>query len=218
MSKGQSRNCPFCEAGVGPTDTVWYNQPLLSTPNFVVLPSIGALVPGWVLVAPKKHFLSVASIPYRFRQELGGLLKRATGIVEQGFGATVQFEHGPATHNSQIGCGLDHAHIHVVPIGFDLVDTARSDPTIAWSKLGSGFHEIQTQGNDYLAITNQVSSWIGHPIAPVSQYFRKLVALKLGIPDQFDYNKFSHIENVRITAQTLLKLSGIEGQAHAHAA
>ena len=218
IRKGRSAKCPFCDAGCLDSSKVWYDQSLLSTPHFTVLPSVGALVPGWTLVAPKKHFLSMGAIPRQYRLELKDLLGRVTSILQHGFGKTVQFEHGPATHKSQIGCGLDHAHIHVVPIDFDLIGAAKSDSAIVWSDFGSGLHEIPKQRDDYLAIADHASSLIGYPNRPISQYFRKLIAIRLGIPDQFDYTKFGHFENVRITAQVVSKLAQLEHQARGQVA
>ena len=39
-------------------DLVSYNVRLYETENFAVIPSLGSIVEGWLLIIPKKHYLS----------------------------------------------------------------------------------------------------------------------------------------------------------------
>lgn len=40
-----------------------WNDPLFETQNFIALPSVGALLEGWLLLVPKRHFILLGALP-----------------------------------------------------------------------------------------------------------------------------------------------------------
>jgi diadenosine tetraphosphate (Ap4A) HIT family hydrolase len=81
-----------------------------SSENFVLLPTIGQIVPNSLLVIPKKHFETFSEIPYDQLEELQSFLAESVGLKE-----CIFFEHG-AKKISQSSCGVFHAHIHIIPL------------------------------------------------------------------------------------------------------
>src|SRR5260221_4771447 len=108
--------CSFAATGVpGPWDEVVYE-----TDRFLVLPTKGSLVPGWLLVAAKRHAICAGALSAAEHDELRECVSVAKDLVASKFGSPTVFEHGPSEEHTALGCGIDHAHIHVVPLQFSL--------------------------------------------------------------------------------------------------
>ena len=57
-------DCILCsELAVSAEKAPW-SAPLVETENFVVVPSLGALVEGWLLIVPKAHHISYGALPF----------------------------------------------------------------------------------------------------------------------------------------------------------
>ena len=78
-----------------------------------------------------------------------------------------------------MGCGVDHAHLHLVPLQVDLVSEALADRSIHWEAIPhwSELHQRVPEDRDYLLVSNVDSiAYVANTAPPTSQYFRKLVA------------------------------------------
>ena len=103
---------------------------LAQTENFVLIPGVGALMPGYLLAVPRRHVLSFGHLPERLAPEMDELLARAQGWIHRTYErGTLMFEHGPASFVERGGSCTDHAHLHVVPCppGVDLLPGLRRD-------------------------------------------------------------------------------------------
>jgi ATP adenylyltransferase len=197
----EEASCKVCSS-LRSDSPLWYDKPLLETDHFFAIPSLGSLVPGWLLVLPKEHYLSVSRIDTPLRAELGGLLYEAADLIGGLFGPATVFEHGASHRGSKVGCGVDHAHVHVVPLPFSLAAVALEDPTTRWTHHAYGPHEVHGQSEDYLLVSEDLNSClITHKTKPVSQYFRRLIASSLGTPDLYDYNTNHCLDNMRTTVE-----------------
>src|SRR5258708_29134184 len=96
-----------------------WNEPLFESENFVVVPSLGALVEGWFLLLPKDHYLCMGALPQSLLDEMMQLRQTVLSFAEGTYEDICAFEHGPHQENRSIGCGVDHAHLHLVPFSFD---------------------------------------------------------------------------------------------------
>ncbi len=88
---------------------------VFSSANFNVIPTIGQIVEGYLLIVPKAHYLALADLPAVLRKELKFLIDVLHAASGAGYGTHVMFEHGTRTGSSG-GCGVVHAHMHVVPL------------------------------------------------------------------------------------------------------
>lgn len=171
-----------------------HNRILLSTDNFVVAPSVAALVPGWLLVVSRHHTLSVGSCGATLRGELKTLvsrLRRATARRNQDFSVAV-FEHGPAAAQSSVGCGIDHCHLHVVPLEFSLWLAAHkvdSFPSITWRDVTDldATAAAFAAGAPYLYVEQDGFARIGTATSIPSQFFRRAIAISLGKQTTFNW-------------------------------
>ena len=201
-----SKCCLCSNIGAGNHHQRW-DEPLFSSANFLALPSLGSMVEGWLLVVPKKHFLSMGAMPADMANDMMDFRALVVKYLAPKYGALCAFEHGPSCLRRQIGCGVDHAHLHLVPIGFDLISAARPfhPRNLAWSdadldKCRSAF----AQGLDYLYVEQP----LGHGRIAVhdefgSQIFRKAIASHLGIPDRYSWHDYPQHENIRRTIDSV---------------
>lgn len=95
-----------------PVDCIIYESP-----NFYVVPELGALKQGFLMIVPKKHILSVAQFPEELMSEYYEVCKDVEKMLRKAFNGKVVsfFEHGSGpsgmtSHKKSIV----HAHTHVV--------------------------------------------------------------------------------------------------------
>src|SRR4051794_31502067 len=86
-----------------------WDTPVYESESFVVVPTVGALVEGWLLVVPRKFRLCIARLAAAEFNELEGLLRDFLPVFEAAFGPASMFEHGAAKMCTSVGCGVDHA-------------------------------------------------------------------------------------------------------------
>jgi diadenosine tetraphosphate (Ap4A) HIT family hydrolase len=87
------------------------------TAQFVVVPSVGALVAGYCLILPRRHVSSFGHLDAAAHGELSALIDRARDRLRTAFGGeVVVYEHGAMSPALPGGSCADHAHLHVVPV------------------------------------------------------------------------------------------------------
>jgi diadenosine tetraphosphate (Ap4A) HIT family hydrolase len=110
---------------------------LVEAPNFVVMPSLGQLAPGHTLLVPTQHVTSFGELDAARRREARALYFRWRRTLSQRFSSVVCFEHGSPPSAPSGGCGIVHAHLHVVPLG-------RCDARLPAS-VGGGWRETDSR-------------------------------------------------------------------------
>jgi diadenosine tetraphosphate (Ap4A) HIT family hydrolase len=111
----EATECPFCQETRSPSSFCrGLSRVLWESDELVVLPTLGPLAQAHVLFIPKLHvrsFADLADAPQRqFYRHLASLSRSLTAV----FGPTVAFEHGLPASQAGGGCGVSHAHMHVV--------------------------------------------------------------------------------------------------------
>ena len=193
----------------------------MESDHFAALPTRGAVVPGWLLVVTKQHRLSLGSVPAEQRDELVEFASAVRGVVERAFGPAVAFEHGPVASGLRVGCGVDHAHLHVVPTDADLRAGAAAEfpGPISWTRVGSvadTAHWVR-RGQSYLFVEEaDGAAWVGTAAELPSQLFRKVIARAVGAPERFDWNVYPELGNVAATVRALAA-PAFAGTGTAHA-
>lgn len=176
-----------------------------ATEGFSVIPSKGSLVSGWTLIVPKKQSISLKTLGAPLRRELvdfaeiveAKLCKLYAGKV------IVKFEHGPCSYNSLTGCGVDQAHLHLVPLnaGIENEIYAKSgdlnwfevDNVDPWKTLNST--------SDYYLIWIDNKCYVSYPKQITSQFFRRIIADFVSKPDEWDYKTNPQYHNVNDTIE-----------------
>ena len=182
-----------------------WNDPLFETQNFVALPSVGALVEGWLLLLPKRHFISLGALPDSMLNEMHAFKEFLSSVVVACYGTVIAFEHGPSADRRAVGCGVDHAHLHLAPISFDLSSEVRSllPSGITWVPAGIDVCKTAYQrGRDYLYLEQPIGT--GHLIMHDSfgsQLFRRAIASHLGVPEEYSWREYDQAPKVVATIQ-----------------
>src|SRR5258708_40286272 len=139
-------HCDFCEELLGGSDNsfarIYRGEPrnriLFGSDEFAIMPSLGQLVEGYLLVLPIKHFKALGDLPGPLFEELATISKRLGKIIKDQYGPYVLFEHG-ARSEGVGGCGIYHAHLHATPLAglSDPVDALKSRfPSAELTNLG----------------------------------------------------------------------------------
>lgn len=191
------------------SEAIW-DREILRTERFVAVPSAGSLVAGWTLVVPRRPMLNLSQTDVAEREELDAI---ATRIADRlcGVGQEVYFfEHGSRAVGSLTGCGVDQAHLHIVPLPFDLIAaaTARTEAGIVWRDARETVPPFDSLPVDaeYVALWSRSDrrTMIGAVSEPVSQWIRRVVADELGIGAEWNYRNHPQMNRVQETL-TLLR-------------
>ena len=157
------------------------------------------------MIIPKTHHLSMRE--YYSNKEFIELLDQVAVRVRAEYGSLIMFEHGASSENSPTGCGVDHAHFHIVPSQPISNELAASD--LEWERIDiSEFQNSTTPAREYLFYTDDVTLEHGllHQLdTSVSQYFRNLLAKRLNVEKLSNYREHLFFENSK---QTFSKLVG----------
>ncbi len=211
--QGKQRvDCRFCSllAGDGDAfDSIW-----LSEGNYRSVVSVGALVPGWSLLCPVAHVVNLVD-EYK-SEDFWRFAVAAELVLQQRYRACAFFEHGASSELSLTGCGVGHAHGHLVPLNFSLEAEARSvAPEFGWTDCRASDVGAIASGREYLFVASkfQGASTTGSLCVleqPTSQFFRRLIAGKLGIGDMYDYKKYPMLEIAGESAHQLRAFAATE--------
>jgi ATP adenylyltransferase len=201
--------CKFCQkfGGAISGDQV-SDHVLFESPNFIVVPTLGSIIPGWLLVVPRSHFLSVGSFDMPLFQEFMRLQDIAAEALRDCFGPVSFFEHGAVRERESVGCGVDHAHLHIVATEFDMPAVVKrsAETQLQW-RPASGIQATRPFVSEQMAyVFVQQSSggaWIGSASVIESQIMRKVIAVQAGQPDRWDWKTHPFEHNVR---ETVVKL------------
>lgn len=114
--------CPFCSefaSGLGVAPPRFGRRLIRDqwrTRSVRLLPTLGPLHQGHMLLVPTAHHTSFASLPQLSTQEMLAAYQASRKFLEHHFGPTVAFEHGSSLASTSGGCGIVHAHMHFVPV------------------------------------------------------------------------------------------------------
>jgi len=165
--------------------------------HFFVIPTIGQLLPGSLLILPKAHIETFAEIKTTLLPEALDIINELT--ISKNLSNYILWEHG-AKKCSHASCGVFHAHIHLIPlpkkiipsellgknafVGKDLIDTLK--------KVAGQTNYIFFRNTDGKYYFNTEKN--GEAILFQSQYFRKWLVHNFSIQREWDWKKYNHSE------------------------
>ena len=197
--------CSMCASVAQPTFE--WDRPIFHSDNFVVVPSLGSLVEGWLLIVPRTHVISMGSLSAKLATEMLNVKDYVWHVLESTYGCVVGFEHGPAMPRAAVGCGVDHAHFHLVPVHFNITQTAAPylPAATVWSRADwANCRRAYEASVDYLYVeqrqgVGQIAVGTGFG----SQVLRRAIAGALGRPDEFDWRTYPQSRTIAKTLKTL---------------
>src|SRR6266478_4778425 len=130
-----STQCDFCNEPSGGRENSFgrlygthpESRVLFRSDNFAVIPSLGQIVEGYLLVLPIEHFKAVGDLSDHYLDEFVVVSREVGKILRDQYGPYIFFEHGTRSEGVG-GCGISHAHLHAVPLppSLDPVDTLKA--------------------------------------------------------------------------------------------
>ena len=185
-----------------------WDNPILESENFVVIQALGQLLPGYLLIVTKKHIPYFGSLNKLLFDELEEILKKTRLLLEKNFGEVCFFEHARTLkkpgHNRN-----RHAHLHVAPVPQSFCDEVRHRfKPHSVSSIRSIFDVVKDLNSYfYLEDKNRLCQILVPPRNLPSQYFRRILSRKLNMIGEWDWRRFSHEKNIKLTAG-ILNLEG----------
>jgi hypothetical protein len=181
------------------------DEVLLEIDRCVVAPTLGSILPYWLLIIPRAASVNfvrwrseIDIEPYQLVAEL--LAKRNIDSKR-----AIWFEHGPVSRGSAVACGVDHAHIHVVidaPFSFDaFISASKNESHLTWRETASNTaYSSIVETSSYLFASSMDRAVVTKDVESVgSQFFRRVIAGLIGLPEAWNYRSHPYHENVRKT-------------------
>lgn len=164
-------SCPFCaehlEQSTSPFDIT-----LAQTDAARLLPALGTLTPGYLLVSSSEHVPSMADLDLDTLRTIISWTSAISGRLAVEFGEYLLFEHG-SCHSQPSGACINHAHIHLVPLARELGPILlRSAP---WRRVETVEEVVLYKRCSYLHLTINEQSWILPNPTLGSQWLRRKI-------------------------------------------
>lgn len=191
------------DTGIYNSETTEVDMIVYESRNFIVVPELGSIKPGYLMIVPKKHdYLSVAQIPKRYMAEYAQVCEDVEVLLKGAFGKdkpVVFFEHGsgPSGFTSHKK-SIVHAHTHVI-IDFTLkkkyLDMVKMKPCPDLSVAADTHYfayKVGAKGERLCCYDDEVYVQ--------RQYPRQIMAMELGLaPNLYNWRSTSFSENIRTT-------------------
>ena len=173
---------------------------IYESPRFYIVPELGSILPGYLMIVPKNHYLSVAQMPTTLMNEYRQVCEDIEWILNQVYEKEVTFfEHGSGpsgltSHKKSIV----HAHTHLVA-GFKLAYKYQNMVQL------KPIDDIATaKENHYFSYqegtTGQLMICMDPEVYVQRQFPRQVMAEELGLaPGQYNWRNVKFSENVKAT-------------------
>lgn len=186
-----------------------WNRALAESKSFIAFPSLGSMVAGWLLIVPRRPMLNMRELNTDERSEFHEFATMLISKLSSFSGEVYAFEHGNTTLGGPVGCGVDQAHTHLVPLDFDLIDAAVAtlDENIRWTDVGNvaTFADAIPSSGEYVSIwrPSDGRGLSGALLEPRSQWVRRVIANRLGREGTWDYKTNPETHNLMQTLKVL---------------
>ena len=189
--------CPFCN--------MENERIIYESGNFFVTPTLGSFLEGYLLICTNRHFIGLSQIPEELFQELDELKEKVKKALSDVYTSPIFFEHGVIDETKRGGCCVDHAHLHAVPIDFDIFpDIVRNFEARRIERILE-LRKQQEKGRPYFYYENQKGDKyvfeLSGPVPP--QYLRQIVAVRAGLGMRWDWRESPEFENFNKTLEKL---------------
>jgi ATP adenylyltransferase len=195
-----------------------YDQVLFELAGCVIAPTLGSILPNWLLVIPRVHALNFAAWRAKTAVEPHLLIAEIAEHCQVNSGRIIWFEHGAAAPGSAIGCGVEHAHLHVIvdaPFSFDAFASAAVESSrLEWREHSSAnsYRGLKARSS-YLVMASEDRALVSAGVESVgSQFFRHTIARLADQPHAWDYKEHPNLHNVRKTIENFRRRSVPAGE------
>ena len=183
-------NCVFCNLDFNKIE----NTIICETENFFVIPSVGSLVDGYLIIVTKRHINSLSELDEKTKREYENLIFRIINIFEKIYGKTpILFEHGsPNFQNSMSATSIVHAHSHIVNFEFKTEKEILEKYNF---EIIDSFDEVAKKNYIYFQ-NGHGEKFVSYKFESVSQLMRILIANELKKEEEYNWREFDFKENI----------------------
>ncbi len=212
-----SEDCCLCSqiAGNSENDLIgrllpqlpYVRRVAMESPSFAVIPSLGPIVDGHVLICPKDHAKSLACVRPELDEEFQQLKERPTRVLEDLYRAPVHcFEHGSARSAERVLCTVDHAHLHLLPADVDVWHIL--DRESEWSPVESSLWALSRTVRDSEYLFYESPDHWAVTAFPAedgfeSQYLRRVFCEALGQQSKWNWRNTPQPVNADLAFRTI---------------
>ena len=189
--------CIFCDIDHSKIE----NTIIEETEYFYILPTLGSLVDGYILIVTKRHINSMSELNENELIEYKNIIEKYKNLFKKIYNKTpIVFEHGTPNQNSEMKANsVTHAHTHIVNINFSNEKEILEKYNF---KQINDFKEINKNTN-YIKYISNNKIYITYNFPSVSQLMRILIAEELNYKDKFDWKKERFDENIISTIERI---------------
>lgn len=189
--------CIFCDIDHSKIE----NTIIEETEYFYILPTLGSLVDGYILIVTKRHINSMSELNENELIEYKNIIEKYKNLFKKIYNKTpIVFEHGTPNQNSEMKANsVTHAHTHIVNINFSNENEILEKYNF---KKINDFKEINKNTN-YIKYISNNKIYITYNFPSVSQLMRILIAEELNYKDKFDWKKERFDENIISTIERI---------------
>lgn len=189
--------CIFCDIDNSKIE----NTIIEETKYFYILPTLGSLVDGYILIVTKRHINSMSELNENELIEYKNIIEKYQNLFKKIYNKTpIVFEHGTPNQNSEMKANsVTHAHTHIVNINFSNEKEILEKYNF---KEINDFKEINKNMN-YIKYISNNKIYITYKFPSVSQLMRILIAEELNYKDKFDWKKERFDENIISTIERI---------------
>ena len=183
-------DCIFCNLDFDKVE----NTVICETKNFRVIPSVGSLLDGYVLIVTKNHINSLSELTDEQKVEYENLVSEILQIFQKVYGRTpILFEHGtPNIQNSMSATSIIHAHSHIVNFKFK----NESEILEKYNFISiQNFKDVKRENYIYYVSDNE-TKYVSYNFDSISQLMRILIANEIDKGEQYNWRKFDFKENI----------------------
>lgn len=191
------KNCPFCNFN----KKLLYNKIIEETDNFYIVPSLGSLVEGYILIVPKEHICCTSNISVDIIDEYNIIIEKYRNLFKEIYGRyPIVFEHGTLNTSERSASSVVHGHTHIVNHNYknekEILDK------LNMNKINS-ILDIDKNNNYIYYKSPNGTNYITYDFEPISQIMRLFIAKDLGIKDKYNWKLYRFDDNIKKTINKL---------------
>lgn len=187
-------SCIFCTLDKSKRE----NTILEETTYFYVIPDVGSLVVGYVLILCKRHIYSMAELNNKEQKEYENLIEKYRNIFKSIYKKyPIVFEHGsPNIENKTKANSIDHAHTHIV--NYQYKNEEKIIKNLNFNPIGE-LTQLTKKQNYILYINPNKVIYMTTNFPSISQLMRLVMAKELKIESKYKWQKETFKENIEQT-------------------
>ncbi len=182
--------CDFCKLDISKIENIYIEE----TANFLVKPSLGSLVRGYLLIIPKRHIINMSQLNDSEMVEYKTLIKKYRMLFYEIYHKyPLFFEHGSGIDNTS-SASIVHAHLHIV--NYNFLDEKEIISKLNMNKIVD-FKGLERSYIYYISADNK--EYITFNYNKKSQLMRYLIAKDLKMPQKYNWKLYSFYHNIEKT-------------------